>query len=36
MPDKEPKIIARRQGEHLANMQRCVEGIKALAEAQGS
>lgn len=32
MPDKEPRIISRRQSEHLANMARCVEGIKALAE----
>jgi len=34
MPDKEAKIIHRRQDEHLANMQRCVEGIKGLAEAE--
>lgn len=33
MPDKEPLIISRRQEEHLANMKRCVDGIKALAEA---
>ena len=32
MPDKEALIITRRQEEHLANMQRCVNGIKALAE----
>ncbi|MYA25626.1 MAG: hypothetical protein F4091_14195 [Acidimicrobiales bacterium] len=32
MPDKEPRILSRRQDEHLANMTRCVEGIKALAE----
>ncbi|WP_419842922.1 nitroreductase family protein [Candidatus Poriferisodalis sp.] len=32
-PDKEPRILARRQSEHLANMTRCVEGIKALAES---
>ncbi len=32
MPDKETLIIARRQEEHLANMRRCVNGIKALAE----
>ena len=32
MPDKETLIIARRQEEHLANMKRCVNGIKALAE----
>ena len=32
MPDKEPRILSRRQGEHLANMERCVEGIKTLAE----
>lgn len=34
MPDKEAKIISRRQQEHLANIQRCVEGVKALAESQ--
>jgi hypothetical protein len=34
MPDKETKIISRRQQEHLANIQRCVEGVKALAESQ--
>ena len=33
MPDKGPRIIGRRQQEHLANMTLCVEGIKALAEA---
>ena len=32
MPDKEALIISRRQSEHLANMQRCVQGVKALAE----
>lgn len=32
MPDKEPRILSRRQDEHLANMTRCIEGIKALAE----
>ncbi len=32
MPDKEARIIARRQQEHLANMTQCVEGVKALAE----
>lgn len=32
MPDKEARILARRQDEHLANMARCVEGIKVLAE----
>ena len=32
MPDKEVLIVDRRQQEHLANMQRCVEGVKALAE----
>ena len=32
MPDKEPRILSRRQDEHLANMARCIEGIKALAE----
>jgi Polyketide cyclase / dehydrase and lipid transport len=33
MPDKEPRILARRIDEHLANMQRVVDGIKAAAEA---
>ncbi|QQS25404.1 MAG: SRPBCC family protein [Actinomycetota bacterium] len=32
MPDKEEQIVARRLGEHRANMQRTVEGIKQLAE----
>jgi hypothetical protein len=32
MPDKEERIIARRQAEHTANMQATVDGIKALAE----
>ena len=32
MPDKEALIVDRRQQEHLANMVRCVEGVKALAE----
>ena len=31
-PDLEPRIIARRIGEHRANMQRVVDGIKALLE----
>lgn len=33
MPDKEPRIIARRVDEHRANMQRVVDGMKAAAEA---
>ncbi len=33
MPDKEAKIIANRQKGQTANMRRCVEGIKALAES---
>jgi hypothetical protein len=33
MPDKEERIVARRQAEHAANMQATVDGIKALAEA---
>ena len=33
MPDKEERIIARRLEEHRANMQRTIEGIKALVEA---
>ena len=32
MPDKEERIIARRQEEHRVNMQATVEGIKELAE----
>lgn len=34
MPDKEPRILSSRQREHLANMQRVVDGIKALAEGR--
>ena len=33
MPDKESKILRYRLREHRANMQRTLEGIKALAEA---
>jgi uncharacterized protein YndB with AHSA1/START domain len=33
-PDKEERIIERRQDEHRANMQRVVDGIKALAEGE--
>jgi uncharacterized protein YndB with AHSA1/START domain len=33
MPDKEERIIARRLEEHRANMQRTVDGIRALVEA---
>ncbi len=33
MPDKEPRIIARRIAEHRANMQRVVDGVKAALEA---
>ena len=33
MPDKEERIIARRLEEHRANMQRTVDGVKALVEA---
>jgi uncharacterized protein YndB with AHSA1/START domain len=32
MPDKEERIIARRQDEHRKNMTATLEGIKALAE----
>jgi nitroreductase/uncharacterized protein YndB with AHSA1/START domain len=32
MPDKEPRILARRQDEHRRNMTATVEGIKQLAE----
>jgi uncharacterized protein YndB with AHSA1/START domain len=34
MPDREERIIERRLDEHRANMQRTLEGIKALAESQ--
>lgn len=34
MPDKEPRILHRRVGEHHANMTRTVEGIRQLAEAR--
>jgi nitroreductase len=34
MPDKEPRILARRVDEHRANMTRVVEGIKEAAEAE--
>ena len=34
MPYKEERIVARRLHEHEANMRRCVEGIKALAEGE--
>jgi hypothetical protein len=33
MPDKEERIIARRLGEHLANMQATIDGVKQLAES---
>jgi hypothetical protein len=33
MPDKEEQIVANRLADWTANMQRTVEGIKALAEA---
>ena len=33
MPDKEPRILARRVDEHRSNMTRVIEGIKAAAEA---
>ena len=33
MPDKESKILHRRLGEHRANMEATLAGIKALAEA---
>ena len=33
MPDKEPRILARRIGEHRDNMQRVVDAIKVAAEA---
>ena len=34
MPDKEPRILHRRVGEHHANMTRTVEGIRELAEGR--
>ncbi len=34
MPDKEERIVARRQDEHRKNMTATIEGIKALAEAR--
>ena len=33
MPEKEGRILHRRLGEHHANMQRVVDGIKAAAES---
>lgn len=33
MPDREDDIVARRMGEHNANMQRTVDGYKRIAEA---
>lgn len=33
MPEREEDIIAKRMGEHHANMQRTVDGYKQLAEA---
>jgi hypothetical protein len=36
MPDKESKIIARRLGEHRANMQANLDGVKSLVERQSS
>ena len=33
MPEKEPRILARRIDEHRVNMTKVVEGIKAAAEA---
>ena len=34
-PDNESAIIRDRQDVHRANMTRCAEGIKQLAEAEG-
>ncbi|MEL6981401.1 MAG: hypothetical protein AAFO29_03150, partial [Actinomycetota bacterium] len=36
MPDKEPRILARRVSEHRANMTKVIEGIKAAAEADAA
>ena len=33
MPAKEPRILARRQDEHKANMQAVLDGVKVLAES---
>ncbi len=35
MPEKEPRIIARRVEEHRGNMQKVVDGIKGAVEANG-
>jgi hypothetical protein len=32
MPDKEPRILARRIDEHRANMQKVIDGIRDAAE----
>jgi nitroreductase len=34
MPDKEPRILARRVDEHRRNMQAVVDGVKELAESR--
>ena len=36
MPDKEPRILARRIDEHRANMTKVIEGIKTAAEADAA
>jgi hypothetical protein len=36
MPDKESKILRRRLSEHRVNMERTLQGIKALAEGAGA
>lgn len=36
MPDKEPRILARRVDEHRANMTKVIEGIKVAAEADAA
>ncbi|MFN0027375.1 MAG: nitroreductase family protein [Acidimicrobiales bacterium] len=36
LPDKEPRILARRIEEHRANMQRVIDAIKAAAEADAA
>lgn len=36
MPDKETKILSRRQDEHRGNMMKTIEGIRALAEGGGT
>jgi len=34
IPDKEAKIVANRQAGQMANMRRCIEGIRDLVEKE--